>query len=889
MRHEMTNVINAPKQDFSEIEHAAIPFNILADAYGERIAATQLQLEHEAYTEGEKRFIKAMNRQIEAGEFGDNAVAKPLMSALHPKFATAYTEWHETARKAKGRKPVAFNMTQGLSAESAAAITLKCALATLAKDVQCPVTQVANNIGMTIEDELRFGRIRDQEQKFYKERVEKALNQRKGQVYKKAFMQVIEGKMLEKGILKPEDTWTRWTKEETINTGIRMLELLIESTGLVELERLHAGNAAKDVETVRLTKEYADALSKRAGALAGIAPMYQPCVVPPKPWTEAVGGGYWAAGRKPLQLVRTRSLAALRRYEEVDMPEVIKAVNIAQNTAWRVNKKVLDVANAITQWQHCPVADVPAMDRGEMPPRPLDIDTNEIALKAWKKEASAFYRKDKARVSRRLSMEFMLSQANKFANYKAIWFPQNMDWRGRVYAVPMFNPQGNDMTKGLLTFAQGKPIGEDGFYWLKIHGANTAGVDKVPFPQRIKFVEDNHTNIMECAKAPLENTWWAEQDSPFCFLAFCFEYAGVINHGLSYNCSLPLAFDGSCSGIQHFSAMLRDEIGGKAVNLLPSAEVQDIYRIVSDKVNEVLKQDLINGTSTTLETVTDKKTGEITERTKYGTKVMAQWWLEHGVNRGVTKRSVMTLAYGSKEFGFRDQVLSDTIQPAIDNGKGDMFLNPNQAAGYMAKLIWNAVSVTVVAAVEAMNWLKSAAKLLAAEVKDKKTDTVLRGRCAVHWVTPDGFPVWQEYRVPVQTRLNLMFLGQFRIQPTINTHKTSGIDAHKQESGIAPNFVHSQDGSHLRKTVVHAYEKYGVTSFALIHDSFGTNPADAGALFKAVRESIVETYENSNVLEEFREQFMDQLHESQLEKMPEIPAMGGLDLQEILKSDFAFA
>ncbi|MRU34833.1 DNA-directed RNA polymerase, partial [Xylella fastidiosa] len=93
--------------------------------------------------------------------------------------------------------------------------------------------------------------------------------------------------------------------------------------------------------------------------------------------------------------------------------------------------------------------------------------------------------------------------------------------------------------------------------------------------------------------------------------------------------------------------------------------------------------------------------------------------------------------------------------------------------------------------------LKSAAKLLAAEVKDKKTKEILRHRCAVHWTTPDGFPVWQEYRKPLQKRLDMIFLGQFRLQPTINTLKDSGIDAHKQESGIAPNFVHSQAGGHL--------------------------------------------------------------------------------------------
>ncbi|MRU32225.1 hypothetical protein FGX02_00390, partial [Xylella fastidiosa subsp. multiplex] len=79
---------------------------------------------------------------------------------------------------------------------------------------------------------------------------------------------------------------------------------------------------------------------------------------------------------------------------------------------------------------------------------------------------------------------------------------------------------GNDMTKGLLTLAKGKPIGEEGFYWLKIHGANCAGVDKVPFPERIAFIEKHVDDILACAKDPINNTWWAEQDSPFCFLAF---------------------------------------------------------------------------------------------------------------------------------------------------------------------------------------------------------------------------------------------------------------------------------------------------------------------------------------------------------------------------------
>ena len=892
------SVISIDKHDFSDVSNAIEPFNLLADHYGQDLAVKQLQLEHEAYTEGERRFIKNLERQTERGELADNQVAKPLMQTLVPKIAQAVKEWHEgqDGKLSTSRPSVAFTMLSTeekavkdrslrISCESAAVIILKVILSKLVKPEGIPITPMASAIGRTLEDEIRFGRIRDKEKEHFKKAIADNLNKRAGVSYKKAYMQAVEASMLEQGQL--EDAWGTWSPTEAVHVGIKMLEIVIQSTQLVELKRYGAGNAAADVEMVHLSDFWVKKMAQRGFSLAGIAPVYQPCVVPPKPWTGVVGGGYWAKGRRPLPLIRLGSKSAVARYEDVYMPEVYDAVNIIQNTPWKVNKKVLDVVNMVEKLNNTPIDDIPQME----PLKPEDYaGETEEELKAWKKAAAGIYRREKARQSRRLSLSFIVNQANKFSQFKAIWFPYNMDWRGRVYAVPMFNPQGNDMQKGLLTLAVGKPIGADGFKWLKVHGANCAGIDKVTFEERIKWVEDNHDNIMTTAKEPMDSIeWWGKLDSPFCFLAFCFEYAGVMNHGLSYSCSLPIAFDGSCSGIQHFSAMLRDHIGGHAVNLTPSGKVQDIYRIVSDRIEEELKVLLVNGTDNEMVTHEDKKNGDITERLKLGTRELARQWLTYGMSRKVTKRSVMTLAYGSKEYGFADQVYEDIVMPAIDSGFGAMFTEPSQASRFMAKMIWEAVSVTVVAAVDAMKWLQGAAKLLAAEVKDKKTGEILKPCLPVHWVTPDGFPVWQEYRKKDTTRLNLMFLGSFNLQPTVNKGTKKELDKHKQESGISPNFVHSQDGSHLRKTVVHTHRKYGVMSFAVIHDSFGTIPADAEYLFRGVRETMVETYRDNDVLLDFYEQFEYQLHESQRDKLPELPKKGKLNIEDILSSDFAFA
>ena len=887
--------IKPESHDFSDIsDKSSWAFKVLSAQYGPELAAHQLALEHQAYTLGEEHFQKTLQRQQERGEFSDNATAKPILGYLLPKITDGLKAWIKAQESRTGRKNVAYPYFVKMNAESTAVIALKVSLNMVGKSGALSVQNLCVSIGKALEEEARFGRIRDQEAAHFKKHVSKALNKRNGHTYKEKFLEKVETHMLEAEELVGK--WVSWESENRdldngilFHLGFHMLELLVE-VGLLETQRENAGFKQLDITTVQFSKEWAKKLCERAFSLAGVSPKHQPMIVPPREWTKMVGGGYWAKGRKPTPFIRVRSKRALNRYRDVYMPEVYKAVNLAQQTAWAVNGKVLEVANKVMEWKNVPIKDFPLMDPEELPTRIEGMDEDSEVLKKWKKAAAGVYRRDKARVSRRLSYEFSLEQANKFSEFEAIYFPYNLDWRGRVYAIPAFNPQSSDMVKGLLQAAHGEPIGEEGIHWLKIHGANTAGVDKVDFQQRCEWVDDNESMILRIANDPLENTEWMSLDSPFCFLAFCFEWAGVKRDGVDYVSSIAIAFDGSCSGIQHFSAMLRDEIGGSAVNLVPSAFVQDIYRLVADRVNEALRRDLSDGTADGTKTIVNKKTGEIVEVPELGTLSMARGWLGYGVDRKVTKRSVMTLAYGSKAFGFTDQVRDDIIQPAMDRGTGqEFFADPQQCARYMANLIWDAVGQVVVKAVEAMKWLQTAAKLLAAEVKCKKTSEILKPCMPVFWVTPDGFPVWQEYMVPEQRRMDLMFHGTIRFTATVNVRDTDKIDGRKQESGIAPNFVHSKDGSHLRKTVVHAATKYGVTFFALIHDSFGTIAAKAGSMFKAVRETMVDTYEFNDVLADFREQFLDQLHETQLDKLPPIPEKGSLNLREILNSSFAFA
>ena len=58
--------------------------------------------------------------------------------------------------------------------------------------------------------------------------------------------------------------------------------------------------------------------------------------------------------------------------------------------------------------------------------------------------------------------------AQEFRDH-VIYFPYNMDFRGRTYPIPPnLNILGSDFSRGVLVFDEAKPLGEKGLYWLKV-------------------------------------------------------------------------------------------------------------------------------------------------------------------------------------------------------------------------------------------------------------------------------------------------------------------------------------------------------------------------------------------------------------------------------------
>lgn len=855
--------------------------------YGKYRVDREIDLELESKDNAYNAFMSKRNKAISDNNLANIGTTKVLLSETIPAMVKGLNAWFAKVNNGKcGKRHRAASLANTLKSEEIAFIVSKTILSNTMYRIG--LTNLSVKIGEAIEDEVRFNTILASMSPKEVQSFKVGMNKRIAFQFRKRYAIQKEKHLADEGRVQ---LWNKWSQSDKFNVGMKMVELFALSTNLIHIVKVFVNGNIKYF--AELDTDVAKYVEYQDTYLADLMMEHRPMVIPPKPWTNPFDGGYYINLKKPLQLVRMSAKDCDALYSDVNMPNVYKAVNAIQNTAWHINAKVLEVANAVCSWEHIPEAlEMPTANPAEPPVRPIEADTNKDIQREWRQAMTSYYQEDNKRKAKRILVNCILKLANDFKDDEAIYFPHNLDFRGRVYPVTLIHPQGNDFMKSMLEFSEGVELGKDGHTWLAFQGANMWGLDKKPIEERIAWVYENSDMIISIAEKPLDNLQWTEADSPWEFLAFCFEWNDYLKIGESFKSKLAVAFDGSCSGLQHFSAMLRDEVGGEAVNLKPDDHVHDIYGIVAEKVNELLKKDMQKGTDDTIEATEDGSS-----YLKKGTKSLAKEWLDHGVSRIVTKRPTMTLCYGASKFGFADQILEDTVYPALAHNPLS-FSKPSQSARYMAGLIWDSLKGVVVKAVEAMEWLQTASGLLA---KDKN----IEGKnLPTTWITPAGFPVKQKYPKVRVKRLNTVLSGSIKIFDTTSgsteeatdgsvlrlafAEPTDEIDSRKQKQGIAPNFVHSMDASHLVLTVCACVDK-GVNAFAMIHDSYGVPAGYGSIMFTTVREVFVSTYTENDVLQDLHDHICNLLSPKMLKDLPKVPTKGDLDLDCAKESMYAFS
>jgi DNA-directed RNA polymerase len=639
-----------------------------------------------------------------------------------------------------------------------------------------------------------------------------------------------------------------FTSVQKVQIGSRCIETLIEATGLVEKILTKNPKTRKSNYQLCATQVLQEWLEKAHNQCELLQPMNFPMVVFPVDWNDPVSGGFLTnQNTHQIQLMKTRDIEELMALAEKDLSRVYSAVNSVQRTAWRINQKIYRAMEEV--WAVGDRAGLPAKELPELPRKTWEkgVEPPKRELLAWKKIATKIHEQHARERSKRVAIQIKLYIAGKMLHESKLYFVWTLDWRGRMYPVQQFvNPQADDSGRALLEFSMGKPLGADGAFWLAVHGANTFGYDKASFEERVAWVVENEPAILGSADDPMSMiAWWEQADDPFQFLAFCMEWRGYREEGESYVSHLPVSLDGSCNGLQNFSAMLRDEVGGKATNLVPLQAPSDIYQEVADVLSAKVRRDA-------------------------PTEPLAAPWLGR-ITRKMTKRGVMTTPYGVTRYGLRKQLQFEVEK--IDRHFLGELTEPGKYYAYLSNHLFDAIGEVVVAARTAMAWLQEVAVIAA------KSDKVIR------WTSPVGFPPCQDYRRQKMIRVDTLY-GGIRVRYGL-WQDTVHIDKRKMSSGISPNFVHSLDASHLMLTV-NRCQDFGIQNFSCVHDSFGTLAADAGRLAYYLRESFIEQY-NEDVLQKFRDEVVAQLPAELIDQIPPLPPKGGLDLQKIRESRYFFA
>uniref|UniRef100_A0A0G4GGW8 DNA-directed RNA polymerase n=1 Tax=Chromera velia CCMP2878 TaxID=1169474 RepID=A0A0G4GGW8_9ALVE len=593
---------------------------------------------------------------------------------------------------------------------------------------------------------------------------------------------------------------------------------------------------------------------------------HQPMLSPSRRWTGPKKGGFLRNRESVVKWVGPRRLFSdMKTLEE--LPRVYEVLSKLGSVPWKINTGVLAVVQ--DAWERdLRIAKLPPRHVPEPPlkqfPSYAPGDDKEERKRQWHNHRIERLEYEKlASVVPTQALKIVCAQ--NFKDAEEIFFPHNVDFRGRAYPlVPHLHHEADDLCRGLLKFARKKRLGESGLRWLKIHLANLFGKDKLTLEGREEWVDGQVERFRRIVSDPLRSDvipLWEEAEDPWQALAVSQELVKALDSGdpENFESDITVHQDGSCNGLQHYAALGRDPEGALAVNVIPSddGEVQDVYL----KVLEMVKRRVELHAS-------GRDSQGVAGRVSEETQTLAAQIVEAQVlTRKTVKQTVMTICYGVTFLGAKDQIKKQIVALVGTDSNFPI----HKGSIYLAKQVLGSVDEIFKHAMEFKKWFDKISKLCTAN------------GLAVEWVTPFGFPVQQPYRKArtVQLRTNLQKINLSRISDR------DPPSSFKQRLGMPPNFIHSLDATHMMMTAEKCFEE-GL-DFAAVHDSYWTHAADVDKMGFHIRDQFVELYDSKthNILSDLRESFEVRLG-SLGQTVPELPQRGDLDLHRVRESKYFF-
>jgi DNA-directed RNA polymerase len=629
-----------------------------------------------------------------------------------------------------------------------------------------------------------------------------------------------------------------------------------------------------EYKTLTFTDAADEFLNEKLQLLATRVHKNRMMVCKPKPWANLWEGGYLLNNGQYHRLIKkygSKQFMADYQAKLESTPgfnDVMSAINILQEVPFKINADVYWLMK-FRMNKNSDFAGIPGtIKKPRLKPFLTCRGEQSDAIKAANKQierdnAKAVKKYNKAK-SNKLAIIRALSEAEELLDEPEIFTPMNMDWRGRIYATASaLSIQGADYQKALLLCARGQKLGRDGFEALCLQAANCyadelpgyLSADKAPITKKLAWARRNKSVIKSVARGDFDrNTvkFLNKCDAPLQFYAVCKELSQLFDMSdaqraefVSY---IPIAADASCSGQQHFAALMRDRYTAIKVNLCAASDDDtptDLYTCIVEIIDELIA-----------------KNTSPSDSTKYWMSLTPKY------KRKLVKRPVMTNAYGVSGYGARLQILETLDDDAFKDAP-----NNSALAKELTDLYLKAMATSCKASVIAMNYMQSCVKTMAKHCN------------LIDFVTPDGLLVRQSYTKESNSNVKTLVDGQVRYYTT--SKSTDEINDRKSKNAISPNFVHSLDATLIREITRRLTLNTEFTgNFLMIHDSIATTAGDYSTMLETARKSFHDLYAPNN-MEILKSQLQAQLPAGEI--LPEPVLSNDYDIAESLNATYMFA
>lgn len=605
----------------------------------------------------------------------------------------------------------------------------------------------------------------------------------------------------------------------------------------------------------------------------------------------------------------------------------IKGVEGMQQTCWKTNDRVV---KAITDYEWSNVSD-PIPKAGNKATVDAALKEKKIQLKKMSQgkqhthdEATAVYEKASllwAKKREALKKRSRISERNciitKAKQLQAVdsdfYYLIEADYRGRVYySEPYLHYQGNDMSKGMLMFSEGKAVSEGGLFWLFVHAACSynaefsieeledlewfeheyesylkqeglakMAVDKMSIGDRAAWVSQNLDLIYDVADNNLllveDTELHKKAEKPAVFLAVCIEIANAIRaaeKGEEYLSHLPVPVDGSNSGYQHTASINRDEDTAKLVGIIPSDFPSDLYVKVGQEMMNIAPEFFTARPNMTMKDIRknlSKRSCMVRGYSAGASSISEGMFADCYRNDACTEFNISALdcdemakvAIEAIDIACpSNKTVREFLQQLVgfelgvyqwqdDDGNDVQKLRTSMSnkakrlskdARQIRKKIRNAADDVDMTVEQTKHDALIAERDELNEVMRAFTSVKIKGNGSktIDWTAPSGFKVVCKLNRTNKFDTDVSIGGEsYNLAGQLESDIPDRSD---HISGIAANFVHSHDSSHMLM-IVEELVKRGMFFFGGVHDSFSVHCSDMDEMIQITKDTLKLIYD----------------------------------------------